>query len=164
MRVQYVGTMARAQSAGIVMYRRKDAGIEVLLVHPGGPFFARKDEGSWSIPKGELGPDEAPEMAARREFIEEIGRDPGSALIPLPAVHQSRAKTVHAFAAEDDLDPATIRSNTFELEWPPHSGRRQSFPEIDRASWFALDEAHRRIVAGQRPILDALAAIVRREG
>jgi predicted NUDIX family NTP pyrophosphohydrolase len=160
MGVQYIETMARAQSAGIVMYRRRGNSIDVLLVHPGGPFFAKKDEGSWSIPKGELGPDEAPEIAARREFVEEIGNDPGTELIALPVVHQSRAKTVHAFAVEGDLDPATIRSNTFELEWPPRSGRKQSFPEIDRAAWFALDEAHRKVVAGQRPILDALAAIV----
>jgi len=164
MAVQYIEPMGRARSAGIVMYQRKGADIEVLLVHPGGPFFAKKDEGSWSIPKGEFGPHEAPEIAARREFMEEVGRDPGSALIALPVVHQSRAKTVHAFAVEGDLDPATIRSNTFELEWPPHSGRMQSFPEIDRAAWFALDEAYRKIVAGQRPVLEALAAIVRREG
>lgn len=145
------------------MYRRKGDGIEVLLVHPGGPFFAKKDDGSWSIPKGEFGPGEAPEIAARREFMEEIGRDPGHTLIALPVVRQSRAKTVHAFAVEGDLDPATVESNAFELEWPPRSGRMQSFPEIDRAAWFALDEAHRKIVAGQRPILDALAALLRRE-
>ena len=152
--------MGRAQSAGIVMYRRKGNTIEVLLVHPGGPFFSKKDDGSWSIPKGEFGPDEAAEIAARREFIEEMGNDPGTGLIALPVVHQSRAKTVHAFAVEGDLDPATIRSNTFELEWPPRSGRTQSFAEVDRAAWFALDEAHRKIVPGQRAILDALAAII----
>jgi len=134
------------------------AQLEVLLVHPGGPFWARKDEGAWSIPKGEFDATEAPVIAARREFIEETGVDPGEDLVPLAVVAQSRAKVVHAFAVEGDVDPATIRSNTFELEWPPRSGRTQPFPEIDRAQWFGLEEARRRIVAGQRPILDALAA------
>ena len=150
--------MKPRESAGILMYRRQGALLEVLLVHPGGPFWARKDDGAWSIPKGEFAADEAPATAARREFIEEIGCDPGDGLVPLAAVAQSRAKIVHAFAVEGDVDPSTIRSNTFEIEWPPHSGRMQSFPEVDRVAWFALDEARRRIVAGQRPILDALAA------
>jgi len=140
------------------MYRRSGSAVEVLLVHPGGPFWTKKDEGAWSIPKGEFAADESPASAARREFVEETGIDPGADLVPLAAVAQSRAKLVHAFAVEGDLDPATIRSNTFELEWPPRSRRMQSFPEIDRAQWFALDEARVKIVAGQRPILDALAA------
>jgi predicted NUDIX family NTP pyrophosphohydrolase len=149
--------MASRQSAGIIMYRRRASAIEVLLVHPGGPYWAKKDAGAWSIPKGEFDADETPADAARREFIEEIGRDPGAAMLALGVVVQSRAKTVHAFAVEGDVDPGTVTSNTFELEWPPRSGTMQSFPEIDRAAWFALDEARVRILAAQRPILDALA-------
>ncbi|HET8876325.1 MAG TPA: NUDIX domain-containing protein [Casimicrobiaceae bacterium] len=154
--------MASRQSAGIVMYRRRGSAIEVLLVHPGGPFWAKKDAGAWSIPKGEFGAGEAPAIAARREFIEEIGHDPGAALVPLGIVTQSRAKVVHAFAVEGDVDPVTIRSNAFEIEWPPRSGHMQAFPEVDRAAWFTLDEARAKIVAGQRAILDALAVISRR--
>jgi predicted NUDIX family NTP pyrophosphohydrolase len=153
--------MALRQSAGIVMYRRRAAAIEVLLVHPGGPWWAKKDAGAWSIPKGEFGADETPAVAARREFVEEIGRDPGAGIVTLGAFVQSRAKTVHAFAVEGDVDPEAVTSNTFELEWPPRSGKMQSFPEIDRAAWFTLDEARVRIVAGQRPILDTLAAVSR---
>jgi predicted NUDIX family NTP pyrophosphohydrolase len=149
--------MASRQSAGIVLYRRRGPAIEVLLVHPGGPYWAKKDAGAWSIPKGEFGAGEAPADAARREFIEEIGHDPGAGLASLGIFVQSRAKTVHAFAVEGDLDPATVTSNTFELEWPPRSGTMQPFPEIDRAAWLTLDEARARIVTGQRPILDALA-------
>lgn len=139
------------------MFRRSASRLEVLLVHPGGPFWASKDDGAWSIPKGEFDPDEPPAAAARREFIEETGVDPGPDLLPLAVIAQSRAKTVHAFAVEGDLDPAAIASNVFEIEWPPRSGRRQAFPEIDRAQWFGLAEARRKVVAGQRPILDALA-------
>lgn len=139
------------------MFRRSASRLEVLLVHPGGPFWASKDDGAWSIPKGEFDPDEPPAAAARREFIEETGVDPGPDLLPLAVIAQSRAKTVHAFAVEGDLDPAAIASNVFEIEWPPRSGRRQAFPEIDRAQWFGLTEARRKVVAGQRPILDALA-------
>jgi len=148
--------MAGAQSAGVVLYRRSGAGIEVLLVHPGGPFWARRDAGAWSIPKGEFAVGEAPAVAARREFAEETGAAPPEPLTPLTPVAQSRGKTVHPFAAEGDLDPATVTSNTFTIEWPPRSGRTQAFAEIDRAAWFALDEARQRIVAGQRPILDEL--------
>jgi predicted NUDIX family NTP pyrophosphohydrolase len=149
--------MASRQSAGVLMFRRSASVLEVLLVHPGGPFWASKDDGAWSIPKGEFDPDEPPAAAARREFIEETGVDPGPDLLPLAVIAQSRAKTVHAFAVEGDLDPAAIASNVFEIEWPPRSGRRQAFPEIDRAQWFGLTEARRKVVAGQRPILDALA-------
>ena len=149
--------MARAQSAGIVLYRRRGASVEVLLVHPGGPFWARRDEGAWSIAKGEFGADEPPEAAARREFLEETGIAPIGELTALKSVAQSRGKVIHAFAVEGDVDAASVRSNVFTLEWPPRSGRMQSFPEIDRAAWFTLDEARRKIVAGQRPLLDELA-------
>ncbi len=148
--------MARAQSAGVLLFRRRATGIDVLLVHPGGPFWTRKDEGAWSIPKGEFGADEPPEAAARREFVEETGIALPIDLMALAPVAQSRAKTVHPFAGEFDLDAAAIRSNVFEMEWPPRSGRVQTFPEIDRAAWFTLDEARRKIVAGQRAILDEL--------
>jgi len=153
--------MARAQSAGVILFRRRPAGVEVLLVHPGGPFWARKDQGAWSIPKGEFASDEAPEAAARREFSEETGIALSIDLVALTPVMQSRAKTVHPFAGEFDLDPAAVRSNRFELEWPPRSGRMQSFPEIDRAGWFTLAEARTKIVAGQRAILDALQELLR---
>jgi len=149
--------MARAQSAGVILFRRRSKGVEVLLVHPGGPFWARRDEGAWSIPKGEFAAGESAETAARREFQEETGIALTMTLVPLAAVAQSRGKTVHSFIAESDLDPADIRSNTFVLEWPPKSGQMQAFPEIDRAAWFSLEEARRKIVAGQRPILDELA-------
>ena len=152
--------MARLQSAGVVLFRRRQDRVEVLLVHPGGPFWTRKDAGAWSIPKGEFDADEAPAAAARREFREETGVALTAELIALTPVAQSRGKTVHAFAAEADLDPALVASNTFTLEWPPRSGRMQTFPEIDRAAWFALDEARTKIVAGQRPILDDLARLV----
>ena len=152
--------MARAHSAGVVLYRRRDAGVEVLLVHPGGPFWARKDAGAWSIPKGEIGEGETPEAAARREFAEETGAALHGELHALPPVAQSRAKTVHPFAAEGEFDPAALRSATLSLAWPPNSGRTVTFPEVDRAAWFPLDEARRRILSGQRPILDALAAVV----
>jgi predicted NUDIX family NTP pyrophosphohydrolase len=148
--------MARAQSAGVLLYRRRGLAVEVLLVHPGGPFWRRKDEGAWSIPKGEFDDAEAPATAARREFTEETGQQLAGDLVALTPLAQSRGKVVHPFAIEGDLDPAALSSNTFTLEWPPRSGRMQSFPEIDRAAWFTLDEARRRIVAGQRAILDEL--------
>jgi predicted NUDIX family NTP pyrophosphohydrolase len=150
-----------ARSAGVILYRRGARGVEVLLVHPGGPFWVRRDDGAWSIPKGEFDADEMADAAARREFEEETGVALTVPLEPLPPIVQSRAKTVHAFAAEGDLDPAAIRSNTFTLEWPPKSGRIQAFPEIDRAGWFALDDARTKIVAGQRAILEALVERLR---
>jgi predicted NUDIX family NTP pyrophosphohydrolase len=140
----------------VLLYRRREGRVEVLLVHPGGPFWARRDDGAWSIPKGEFGDDEEPAAAARREFAEETGAQPPADLLPLAPVAQSRGKTVHAFAAEGDLDPASVRSNTVSIEWPPRSGRIATFPEIDRAAWFALDEAQRKILQGQRPLLDEL--------
>ena len=147
-----------ATSAGVLLYRQAAAGPEVLLVHPGGPFWARKDDGAWSIPKGLVGPDEPPEAAARREFEEETGTRLDAPLLPLGAFRQPGGKTVVAFAAEVDLDPDDIRSNTFTMEWPPRSGRMAEFPEVDRAAWFDPDTAARKILKGQRPILEALLA------
>ena len=151
-----------AKSAGIVLFRNRGACVQVLLVHPGGPFWARRDDGAWSIPKGEFGADETPEVAARREFSEEIGELPPGALIALEPVAQSRAKTVHAFALEGDIDVAGVSSNIVTMEWPPRSGRSISFPEVDRANWFDLDVARTKILAGQRPILEQLVAWIQR--
>ncbi len=150
--------MARVQSAGVLLYRGVGEAVEVLLVHPGGPFWAGKDEGAWSIPKGEFDAAEAAADAARREFAEETGVTLNGEFVALAPVRQPSGKVVHAFAVAGDLDVASIASNTFELEWPPRSGRMQSFPEIDRAAWFTLEEARRKIVKGQRPILDDFAA------
>lgn len=143
-------------SAGILLYRRRAGVLEVLLAHPGGPFWSRRDEGAWTIPKGEIGEGEDPFVAARREFMEETGVDPGEQGEALSSVRQSGGKIVHAWATEGDCDARAIRSNEFELEWPPRSGRMASFPEIDRAEWFALEEARRKILAGQAPLLDEL--------
>jgi predicted NUDIX family NTP pyrophosphohydrolase len=150
--------MAR-MSAGIVLYRRAAGGLEVLLVHPGGPFWARKDEGAWSIPKGEFDPAEDPLDAARREFAEETGWTIEGAFAPLTPVRQPGGKVVHAWAVEGQFDPAALRSNTFNLEWPRGSGRMREFPEVDRAAWFSIDDARRTILAGQRPLLDELARL-----
>ena len=141
------------------MYRIRKSVLEVLLVHPGGPFWAKKDAGAWSIPKGEFAAGEAPADAARREFVEETGQPLDGTLVPLTPVSQSR-KLVHPFAVEGDLDPAAIASNGFTLEWPPNSGHAQTFPEIDRAAWFTLGEARMKIVAGQRAMLDELVTRV----
>jgi predicted NUDIX family NTP pyrophosphohydrolase len=148
--------MAAKQSAGLLLYRWGDAGLEVLLGHPGGPFWAKKDHGAWSIPKGEFLEDEDPLSAARREFAEEIGtRIDGEALALTPVKQPSR-KIVHAFAIEYDLNVDRITSNTFDLEWPPKSGKKLAVPEVDKAAWFSLPEARRRIQKGQLPILDEL--------
>ena len=146
-----------AQSAGILLYKREGRALKVLLVHPGGPFWARKDAGAWSIPKGEHVEGEDPEAAARREFEEELGVALAGDLEHLGEAVQPSRKRVIAFAAEGDLDVAAIRSNTFEIEWPPRSGRKQSFPEVDRAGWFTLEEAREKILSGQRAFLDRLA-------
>ncbi len=144
------------RSAGILLYRRRKGAVEVLLVHPGGPFWARKDEGAWSIPKGEYAGDEDGLAAARREFAEETGTRIEGEAIALGAFRQSSAKTVDAWAIEDDFDPATLKSNTFTLEWPPRSGKMREVPEVDRAQWFTPEEAARKLLKGQRPILEAL--------
>jgi predicted NUDIX family NTP pyrophosphohydrolase len=148
--------MAAKQSAGLLLYRWGDEGLEVLLAHPGGPFWAKKDQGAWSIPKGEFLDDEEPFVAARREFAEEIGtRVDGEALALTPLKQPSR-KVIHAFALEHDLNVDKISSNTFEMEWPPKSGKQAAFPEVDRAAWFGVPEARKRIQPGQAPILDEL--------
>jgi predicted NUDIX family NTP pyrophosphohydrolase len=146
------------RSAGIVLYRRSGPEPEVLLVHPGGPVWARRDAGAWSLPKGEYGEDEEdPVAAARREFAEELGSPPPAGeLIDLGEVRQRSGKLVRAWALEGDLDESAVTSNTFALEWPPRSGRMSEFPEVDRAQWFTLEEARERINPGQVPLLERL--------
>lgn len=141
------------------MYRRISGTLEVLLVHPGGPFWRTQDEGAWSIPKGEMGEGESPEEVARREFMEELGSAPAGQLSSVGEIRQRGGERVRAFAVEGDIDVATIESNTFELEWPPKSGRLQTFPEVDRAEWFDLESAHTKILAGQRPLLGRLEVL-----
>ena len=145
------------RSAGILLYRRKPGGgVAVLLGHMGGPFWARRDEGAWSIPKGEYGEGEDPLAVAHLEFEEELGSPvPAAALVPLGEL-RAGGKVLTVWAAEGDLDAAAIRSNTFALEWPPRSGRVQEFPEVDRAAWFGVDEARAKLVAGQVPYLQRL--------
>jgi predicted NUDIX family NTP pyrophosphohydrolase len=146
------------RSAGLLVYRR-DAGIEVLLVHPGGPFWARKDDGAWSVPKGEYEPSEDPLEVALREFEEELGAEPPdpAGALPLGELRQPSGKVVSAWAVEGDLDVSDVRSNMFEMEWPPRSGRTQEFPEVDRAGWFSPDQARRKLLRGQVGFLDRLA-------
>ncbi len=149
------------ESAGLLLYRRRGGTLEVFLVHPGGPFWAKRDAGAWSIPKGELAEGESALDAARREFAEETGFTPQGDFVPLPPVRQKSGKIIRAWAVEGDFDPAALRSERFAMEWPPKSGRMQEFPEVDRAGWFTLEEARTKLVAGQVPLLDALAAIAR---
>ncbi|MBB4688904.1 NUDIX domain-containing protein [Amycolatopsis jiangsuensis] len=151
--------MAVRRSAGLLLYRRSSGDrVEVLLGHMGGPFWAKKDEAAWSLPKGELEDGEEPEAAARREFAEELGLPaPDGPLRPLGEVRQS-GKVVTAWAVEADLDPAEVVPGTFELEWPPRSGKLQQFPEVDRVAWFDLDTAREKLVKGQRAFLDRLAS------
>ena len=148
-----------AKSAGVLVYRKKDCRFEVLLVHPGGPFWANKDAGAWSIPKGEFGAGENPEDVARREFNEELGPALLVPLQPLGGIRQRGGKIVEAFAAEFDVNADAIASNTFEIEWPPRSGKRQHFPEVDRAAWFDLATAREKINEAQRELLDRLEAM-----
>jgi predicted NUDIX family NTP pyrophosphohydrolase len=150
-----------ARSAGILLYRHRPDGLELLLVHPGGPFWARKDLGAWSIPKGEHAEDEDAEACARREFEEETGTaPPARALIDLGEVRQRSGKRVSVWAVEGDLDAGTVRSNTFTLEWPPRSGHEREFPEVDRAAWFGADEARRRLVPAQAEFVDRLLELL----
>lgn len=147
------------ESAGLVLYRVRDGKTEVLLVHPGGPFWKRRDEGAWSIPKGEMGPGESRLDVARREFQEELGVPPPEGeVLPLGSVRQAGGKVVHAWAAPGDLDVSRVSSSTFAIEWPPRSGRTQEFPEVDKAAWFDLDAARRMILAAQGAFLDRLEA------
>jgi predicted NUDIX family NTP pyrophosphohydrolase len=147
-------------SAGLLPYRRRDGALEVFLVHPGGPFWAKKDAGAWSIAKGEADPDEDLLRCARREFAEETGFTVDGKFLPLGQHRQPSGKLVHAWAIEVDLDSARVASNSFEMEWPPHSGRKQTFPEVDRAAWFGLDAARGKLLRGQLALLDALARLL----
>jgi predicted NUDIX family NTP pyrophosphohydrolase len=148
-------------SAGLLLYRRVRGGLQVLLVHPGGPFWAKKDLGSWSIPKGEFAAGEDPLEAAQREFREETGfAVKGGDYLPLAPLKQPGGKIIHAWAVAEDCDPSRLQSNTFSIEWPPRSGLVREFPEVDRAAWFPLAEARRRIAPGQVGFLDQLAAAV----
>jgi predicted NUDIX family NTP pyrophosphohydrolase len=149
-----------ARSAGTLVYRKRAEAIEVLLVHPGGPFWQKRDLGAWSIPKGEYADNEDAEATARREFTEETGWTIAGEMTPLGDIRQKAGKTVTAFAAECDFDPATLASNSFEMEWPPRSGRVASFPEVDRADWFSLADAREKIFEGQRPLLDRLEVLL----
>jgi predicted NUDIX family NTP pyrophosphohydrolase len=152
-----------SQSAGIVLYRVRDGRPEVLLVHPGGPFWANKDLGAWSIPKGEFDEGEDPLAVARRELEEETGLSWAGVAAPLESVKQPGGKIVHAWAGEGDFDPSTLTSNTFPMEWPPRSGRTQEFPEVDRAEWFDLDTAREKLNRGQVRLLDQLVDVLRRQ-
>ena len=145
------------RSAGILVYRRRPRGsVELLLVHPGGPFWVKKDLGAWSIPKGEYAQGEDPLTVARREFEEETGMEISGQFLELGELVAPGRKIVTAFALEGDFDPAALRSNLFELEWPPRSGKRKSFPEVDRAQWFSSAEARQKILAGQREFISRL--------
>jgi predicted NUDIX family NTP pyrophosphohydrolase len=143
------------------MYRRVRGALEVLLVHPGGPFWAKKDAGAWSIPKGEYGEGEDPLAVAKREFKEELGIASEGTCVDLGEVIQPGRKRVRAFALEGDFDVSALRSNAFEMEWPPKSGRRQSFPEVDRAAWFTPEQAREKILLGLSPLIDRLLASLR---
>lgn len=145
------------RSAGLLLYRLTSGRLEVFLVHPGGPFWAKKDEGAWSIPKGEIAEGEEPLAAGRREFQEETGFCPTGEAVFLGTFRQPSGKHVTAFAIEGDLDPAAVISNTFTMQWPPRSGRMRAFPEVDRAGWFSREEAECKLLRGQLPILEALS-------
>jgi predicted NUDIX family NTP pyrophosphohydrolase len=147
-------------SAGILLFRRRPADVEVMLVHPGGPFWAKKDLGAWSIPKGLADDGEDLLDSAKREFLEETGMAVDGEFLDLGAHKQPGGKTVVAWACEGDFDPASLKSNTFTLEWPPRSGRTGEFPEVDRAAWYSIDEAFMKINKGQKPIIAALEALI----
>lgn len=151
----------RKQSAGVAMFRRRAEGVEVLLVHPGGPFWKNRDDGAWSFPKGEIEDGEDPVTVARRELREETGCEPAGEFHPLGSVKQAGGKVVHLWAVEGDCDASAITSNTFRMEWPPKSGRQQEFPEVDRAAWFTADDARRKLLDGQRPLVDRLLEIAK---
>jgi predicted NUDIX family NTP pyrophosphohydrolase len=144
-------------SAGVLLFRHRPAGVQVLLVHPGGPFWTKKDDGAWSIPKGLADEGEDLLAAAKREFLEETGATIGGAFLDLGAHKQPGGKTIVAWGCEGDFDPARLKSNMFTIEWPPRSGKTTEFPEVDRAGWFSIDEALKKATKGQRPIIAALA-------
>lgn len=148
------------KSAGLLLYRKQNNKLEVLLVHPGGPFWAKKDEGAWSIPKGEMEPDGDPLAAAIRETEEETGIKTSGEFIELTPVKQKSGKWVYAWALQKDIDTATINSNQFELEWPPKSGTKKLFPEIDKAAWFTLAEAKKKMINGQIGLLTELELLI----
>jgi predicted NUDIX family NTP pyrophosphohydrolase len=144
------------KSAGLLLFRERAATLEVLLVHPGGPFWAKKDDGAWSIPKGEFTDGEEPLAAAKREFEEETGVVPAGEFLPLEPLRQAGGKLIFAWALRSDFDTARLRSNMFSMEWPPKSGRNQEFPEIDRAAWFSVEAARLKMLKGQVAFLDQL--------
>lgn len=150
----------RKKAAGILLYRGKGSTLEVFLIHPGGPYWANKDEGAWSIPKGEISEDEDPLKAAQREFQEETSFPVQGPFIPIGSVKQSSGKIVQTWAAEGDLDASAIQSNSFRLEWPPHSGKYQDFPEADRGEWFSLAQARKKILKVQLPFLENLYSLL----
>ena len=152
--------MAKKQSAGILLYRMRVGIAEVFLVHPGGPFWARKDAGAWSIPKGEFEEGD-PLEAAKREFREETGSPIDGTFVTLAPLKQRGGKVVHAWAVEGNIDASLIKSNTFAMEWPPRSGRQQEFPEVDRGGWFTIPAAAEKLIAGQRGFLDELERMLR---
>ena len=152
--------MPKRTSAGILLYRLHGGTCEVFLVHPGGPYWRGKDAGAWSIPKGELEEGDDPLAAAQREFHEETGRRLSGKLVALAPLRQPSGKLVHAWATQGDIDASSVKSNTFSMEWPPHSGRQQQFPEVDRGEWFEIAAAREKILRGQRPFLDQLLALL----
>lgn len=146
------------QSAGLLVFRGDLPDLEVLLAHPGGPYWSKKDAGAWTIPKGEFTDDEEPLAAAKREFLEEMGSEIDGEFLELEPLRQRSGKMIYAWAVRGDFDPARLSSNLFSIEWPPKSGRQQEFPEVDRAAWFSIVEARDKILSGQAPFLDALLA------
>jgi len=145
------------QSAGILVYRRKGAAIEVLIVHPGGPFWAKKDKGAWSVPKGEFEEGEEGQVAAKREFREELGHPvPEGEYVELGTVKNKSGKVIHAWAVEGDLDVSIVKSNTFQMEWPPKSGQQQDFQEVDKAGWFSPEKAMEKLNQAQVPLVERL--------
>lgn len=156
--------MTKKRSAGILLYRNRGRVLEILLVHPGGPFWASKDAGAWSIPKGEIDEDADALECAKREFLEETGSPLEGTFVPLAPLKQRSGKIVQAWAVQGDFDAASIRSNTFSMEWPPRSGKQQEFPEVDRAEWFPLSRAREKLLAGQCGFLDELEQKLRAPG
>lgn len=152
--------MAKKLSAGILLYRQRDGAIEVFLVHPGGPFWAKKDDGAWSIPKGEYSEGEDALTVAKREFQEETGYQVSGDGLALTPLKQPSGKVIAAWAVQGEIDPALIQSNTFSMEWPPKSGKLKEFPEVDRGMWCDLATAHRKLLVGQRPFLDQLQRLL----